>query len=183
MDWKSKRSWKIGYYIVVALLILYGFGLALFKRGVGGVRFFVANSGSMQPTIQPGSLLVTKQEHFYQTADIITFLNNPVDSTNVASLKSSTHRLLRFELSESGDLVMVTKGDANAVADRQTVARDQILGRVVVNIPVVGSLLQTAVTPLWILAYQLVIGVVCLVELLKMQFFKNLRLGFRMKVT
>lgn len=90
-------------------------------------------SGSMEPAISTGDLLVIRREKDYQTGDIISFWS---DGTLV------THRLV--EQTSEG---LVTKGDHNNAPDRRPVQSEQIAGRVVWRIPWLGNVLLFLRTP------------------------------------
>ncbi len=67
IDWKDWLIGKRAGYIAIALLTVaggYGFGLR-------GLRFFMVPSGSMEPTLLPGDMIVTVKEPAYHRGDIV----------------------------------------------------------------------------------------------------------------
>lgn len=110
-------------------------------------------TGSMEPTINIGDLClvheVGKSEE-YRQGDIVTFLVGDV---------YVTHRIA----SDNGDGTYVTMGDANKVADSGSLEKEDILGKVIVTVPVMGFFLEYITNPNGKLV--VVVGVVLLVTL------------------
>ncbi|MCL2094514.1 signal peptidase I [Candidatus Saccharibacteria bacterium] len=86
-----------------------------------GWRAFSVATGSMQPTIMPGDLVLVRRPDVYKIDDIISFM----DSESVV-----THRIIGF--SSSGWL---TQGDMNNTPDFVPVPEHNILGTVRFTIP------------------------------------------------
>lgn len=84
----------------------------------------VVLSGSMEPVISAGDLILIHREEDYMKGDIITFSDH-------GSLV--THRI--EEKTENG---FVTRGDANNVTDSGLVDRERIRGRAAAVIPGIG---------------------------------------------
>ncbi len=98
-------------------------------------RLYVVESGSMEPAIKTGSLLLTLPQENYKTGDIISFKNN---SSTV------THRI--YSINEKGEYI--TKGDANEDPDNGVVKKTEILGKSVIAIPKLGSAANQAKNPI-----------------------------------
>src|SRR5690606_9231079 len=83
-----------------------------------GYERYVITGGSMSGSIEKGSIVFEKPVPVEDLAvgDVITYLP-PADS-GVSNLV--THRLVEIEPDEAGQLVMRTKGDANADVDPWT---------------------------------------------------------------
>ena len=106
-------------------------------------------SGSMEPTIMVGDLIVIDTDcENYQKGDIITFRD--VNGSFV------THRIIEIDDDE-----MVTKGDANDSID-EAMSTAHIVGKYVTKIPKAGSIMSSLKNPL-VMALILAIGIiVCL---------------------
>ena len=100
-------------------------------------------SGSMRPTLNIGDLLIVQGglngESIYAasgTGDIIVFLNptNPYDLPWV-------HRAIDKEQVD-GKWYIQTKGDANNAADPFRVPEDNVIGKVILSVPVLGYALN-----------------------------------------
>lgn len=95
---------------------------------IGGFSLFRVVTGSMEPEIPVGSLLVCQQTPIeeIQEGDIICFRSlNPqiLDET-------ITHRVIDITASGTGDIMLETKGDANLSADSEFVTASNLIGRV-----------------------------------------------------
>lgn len=95
----------------------------------GGYMLFRVVTGSMEPAIPVGSLLVSQQVELPAVAvgDIICFRTQ--DATIWGRIV--THRVVGILQGVDGSLLMETKGDANLVADAHYVTRDNFIGKVV----------------------------------------------------
>ena len=97
-------------------------------------------TGSMRPTIPPGSTIVVKPiEDLTETrniglGDVITFMPEADNPMLV------THRVIAVHLESDGNYSFSTKGDNNPSPDKWTVQAIQIRGTVLYHIPVVGYL-------------------------------------------
>ena len=133
---------KVLKYIILSLLVLlYGSQLYLGVMstqvdnlpklfGVGEVVFL---SGSMQPTIEVGSLGIVHEEKNYKEGDIVTYIK---DRTLI------THRIKEIK----SDKEIIVQGDANNIAD-EPISKDMIEGKIILTIPYMGSVLQILKTP------------------------------------
>ena len=133
---------KVLKYILLSLLVLlYGSQLYLGVMstqvdnlpklfGVGEVVFL---SGSMQPTIEVGSLGIVHEEKNYKEGDIVTYIK---ERTLI------THRIKEIR----SDKEIIVQGDANNIAD-EPISKDMIEGRIILTIPHMGSVLQILKTP------------------------------------
>lgn len=107
--------------LVILLLILYVGANAL------GYRFYTVMSGSMLPTIPVGSIaLVNTNETNYEIGDIITYNRNG---------EVITHRIHDVQGED-----IFTKGDANQSVDAATILHQNIIGKYLFFIPVLGYL-------------------------------------------
>lgn len=93
-------------------------------------------SGSMEPSLNTGSLIVTRpvDPDSIEISDIITF------NTATVSDGTVTHRVTGIDT--GWPLTFQTKGDANEDSDPFTVQERDVVGKVVFNIPLLGYLTQ-----------------------------------------
>ena len=101
---------------------------------VFGFSAAVVVTGSMSPAIEPGDLVVCRRSADYAVGDVITFRSG-------ASLV--THRIV----CDTPD-GFTTKGDANNVADADSVPRGAVVGKVVFTVPKLGIFIEKLRTPL-----------------------------------
>ena len=100
-------------------------------------RSYVVQSGSMEPSIMTGDLIVLKKEETYQKNDVVTFTQEN---------RTITHRVM--EVSKKIPRSFITKGDANQNSDTEVVPEEKVVGRVVQVIPKMGYLVRFLKTPL-----------------------------------
>lgn len=122
-----------------------------FRRSVSW-RTFVVQSGSMEPAIMTGDVVVIKKFQEYQKADVITFKDS--------SERTVTHRIVE-ETGGSGDTgetttqsgdqktiqSFITKGDANQTNDPESIPQEKIIGKVTMTIPKFGYVIQFIKSP------------------------------------
>lgn len=96
---------------------------------LGGFMMFRVVTGSMEPTIPTGALLVTRQVDIesIRMEDIICF------RTQESAIwgKIVTHRVVGIFEEADGSLLLETKGDANLAADAYYVDGDNFVGKVI----------------------------------------------------
>jgi len=96
-----------------------------------GYRSFMVQSGSMEPAIMTGDIIVIHPQANYMINDVITFIGS--DNRTI------THRIAEIrEASEKR--LFSTKGDANRSQDEDLIKQSQITGKVVLVIPKLGYL-------------------------------------------
>jgi len=134
---------------IVILLAVAGLFLASMLPIPGNIEVKIVKSGSMEPTIPTGSLVVVKPETLYGIGNVITF------GADTKTEIPTTHRIIESRL-ENGQTVYTTKGDANEEADPQAVSSREVIGRVVLSIPYAGFILDFARQPI---GFALLIGV------------------------
>ena len=131
----------IKYIVMVILVIVYASQLYLGVMstqvkelpkimGYGEVIFL---SGSMQPTIEVGSLGIVHEEKEYKEGDIVTYIK---ENTLI------THRIKEIRSEEE----IIVQGDANNIAD-EPISKEMIEGRIIISIPYMGRVIQIMKTP------------------------------------
>lgn len=95
----------------------------------GGFMMFRVVTGSMEPTIPVGALLVTRQVDIktIQLDDIICFRTQETEIWG----KIVTHRVVGVFEGLDGSPLLETKGDANLVMDGYLVSQGNLVGKVV----------------------------------------------------
>jgi signal peptidase len=144
-----KAIFSILYYVVAFGALALGLLLVLLQSSlIPGYEVRIVQSGSMEPAISTGSVVIVKAQTSYKDGDVITFGGEERRSL------PTTHRIIGTEI-VAGELVFITKGDANAEADVDPIAADTVRGKVLLAIPVLGYLLDFARQPL---GFALLIG-------------------------
>lgn len=120
---------------MILLLVLLLAGSLVLSNSKSPIKYQVysVDSGSMEPTIKVGSLIVVMPKDRYEKEDIITFRDGENPS------KTITHRVV--EISEDVDLGLIsyeTKGDANEDADALPIGDNLVIGKVQFALPYLG---------------------------------------------
>ena len=95
-------------------------------------RLLIVQSGSMEPAIGVGDLVVIKPQPVYKKGDVIAFL----DDKN----RRVTHRILTVSQDQTGS-IFTTKGDANQTTDISPVPVQKVEGAVDMVLPYLGYVL------------------------------------------
>lgn len=127
-----KRITDIVTTVLVAVVVVIAAGLLIAR--FFGIRAFTVLSGSMEPTYHVGSLVFVRQVDplGIEPGDTITYL--VADNTVV------THRCVEV-LPDDEDSSVVrfrTKGDANNVEDASLVHGNNLIGKPVISVPLIG---------------------------------------------
>jgi len=130
INWRKLNTWKIVTFIIYIIVIVFAISALMSKFSIAGIKLFTVQSGSMEPAIKVGSLVVVKSQNEYQVNDIITFKDRE------DSQKTTTHRIVEKE--DTGIIRCTTQGDANDAADSNAVLPPQIVGKVIFKIPYFG---------------------------------------------
>ena len=99
-----------------------------------GIGVSVVLSGSMEPELSVGDLLIVVKTDDYEVDDIVVFRESYGSAV--------VHRIIEID----GTLV-TTKGDANNTAD-EPFSNELLCGKVVLAIPVIGYLISIIKTPI-----------------------------------
>lgn len=109
-------------YVVIQVMS-YGYA------NIGGFMMFRVVTGSMEPTIPTGALLIAKEVDItsIKMDDIVCF------RTQLSEIwgKIVTHRVVDIRQAEYGGILLETKGDANLVSDIFYVDANNLVGKVV----------------------------------------------------
>lgn len=100
---------------LIPLILLLTFGFLMMNSS--SYKVFVIHTGSMSPTIPPGSAVLVHEGH-YHLGQVVTFTEQGL---------TVTHRLVSI----SPEGLTTTKGDANSSADPWHVPKSQIIGGVI----------------------------------------------------
>ncbi|MFZ2887109.1 MAG: signal peptidase I, partial [Minisyncoccia bacterium] len=132
----------IFYVIFIAILVgIAGLVLGTMLPIPGNIEMKIVKSGSMEPAIPTGSVVVVKPQGDYRVNDVITF------GEDTKTQVPTTHRILAIE-GTGAQAVYTTKGDANEEQDANTVARREVIGKVIFSLPYAGFVLDFARQPI-----------------------------------
>lgn len=149
----KKAASNLGTAILVMLILA---AALTFLAPRFGWRVDAVFSGSMEPEIKVGSVLITRpvEAETIKAGDIITFDSPP-------SEMPTTHRVVSVE--KGSELYFQTKGDANEDADPITVPAQNVLGTAYFHVPYFGYVSQFVKTPLGFILTLCVPGIIIVV--------------------
>jgi signal peptidase I len=122
----------VSWGFVAAITILLVVSVAVPR--IAGAQPYTIQTGSMQPTMPPGTLVVDKPVSAgdVEVGDVITYQLRPGKPEVV------THRVVSQGVDGRGRFVFWTKGDANSAVDAAPVRPVQVRGEVWYSVPYVG---------------------------------------------
>jgi signal peptidase len=128
----------VGYLALAFCLALLGSLLTVAATNLLGYQNFVIYSGSMEPTVKVGSLLLTRPVDVddLRVSDVVTY-RSPGNHTTL------THRIVSIR-QEDGDWVFKTKGDASLGPDPQEVILHGQVSKMAFDIPYLGYVVDFA---------------------------------------
>lgn len=135
---KTKKKSKAVASVASSILLILAVAVCLFVAfqvttggyvSFGGYSMFRVVTGSMEPTLPIGSILLCKEERIeaIQTDDIVCFRSREGGRLG----QVVTHRVRAVLQDDSGTVYLETKGDANLSPDGSFVRQDNLIGRVV----------------------------------------------------
>lgn len=143
---KLQKIWNItGIVLCVVLIPILLINVTLIIKSfankdevpkIGGYCPLIVLTGSMEPEISSGDLIIVKQIDSSEVKenDIIAFFDPDGNGQSIL-----THRVVNVT-EEDGKTAFITKGDANNSEDRQPVPSDQLVGGYVLRIPGMGNI-------------------------------------------
>ena len=136
--WPARLLNASGYVALALALALLASLLTVAATNLLGYNNYVIYSGSMEPTVKVGSLLLTRPADVedLQVGDVITY-RSPGNHTTL------THRIVSIR-QQDGQRVFTTKGDASLEPDpREVILRGQV-SKMAFDIPYLGYVVDFA---------------------------------------
>lgn len=136
---RSKRFIRCIIYLILVPIIIYNILLIIKSANnsnetpsVIGIKTFVIISGSMEPELQIGDIVLIKkcEETELQIGDIISFRSGE---------SVITHRINNI-IDNNGKIQYETKGDNNNISDRNYIKYEDIEGKLISKIPLLGKI-------------------------------------------
>jgi len=152
---------KIIYYIFIASLTVIALLLIVSVFPItGNYKFFIVQSGSMEPAIKMGSVVMVKPEKDYKIGDVITF--GPYSKKRAPT----THRIYDIKV-QGGKPIYITKGDANNAPDQKEVRERDIVGKVLFSVPYLGYAVDFAKKPVGFMLIVIVPAIIIIYDEIK----------------
>jgi len=152
MKWLTRIMYGVFAVVVLFTALLF---LAPTLPYFGHIDLKIVKSGSMEPSIMTGGIVLVREAASYGVGDVVTF-------TSESSDIPTTHRIIGTEMS-GDELLFVTKGDANEERDTNLVPTGAILGGVLFTVPYAGFVFDFARQPI---GFALLIGLPALLIIL-----------------
>jgi signal peptidase len=124
-----------------------------------GHYVFIVLSGSMEPSIHTGGVVIVKPVEAEEIAvgDTITF------SGFAGSKALTTHRVVEVTQDEANGPVFLTKGDANEDPDPNMIPAENVVGKAVGSVPLLGYFMKFVQTKQGLMTFILVPAVLFIV--------------------
>ena len=125
---------------MVIAIVFVAAALLVFASPFLGWNIDVVLSGSMEPAIQTGGVVVILpvDPDNVKVGDVVTY-------SSLSGKSLTTHRVIAIE--DQPERQFITKGDANRNPDPSPILPSQIVGIVVLSFPYVGYLITYIRTP------------------------------------
>ncbi len=133
------KAFEFLYYGLLLFIAFILFSSAL--PVPGGIKTFIVQSGSMEPAIKTGSVVVVRSKSAYSIGNIITF------GPNTRETPPTTHRIVDVERI-GNSFYYTTKGDANNSPDPRKIRHMAVIGKVMFSVPYLGYGVAAAQKPL-----------------------------------
>lgn len=170
-----KIFFKIIYYIVITAVVFIALLIIVSAFPINGnIKMFTVLSGSMEPTIHTGSVVVIKPVSNYKVGDIVTF------GQNTKTELPTTHRI-SGERIQDGEKVFKTKGDANNGEDGKEISSKEILGKILFSIPWLGYVVDFVKKPMGLMIVIVIPAVIIVYDQLQKILKEMKKLTFKMK--
>lgn len=136
------KVFKTIYYVFLVAIALVAVLLIWSALPIkNGPKVFIVQSGSMEPAIKTGGIVVVKSSGDYKVGDVITF--GPYSKIKAPT----THRIYEIK-SSCPNCTYVTKGDTNNAPDQRDVRPSDVVGKVMLDVPYIGYAVAAAKTPI-----------------------------------
>ena len=152
------KTFHIIYYLffgfigLIAILLL----VSIFPIS-GNFKVLTVESGSMEPAIKMGSIVVIKPSESYKIGDTITF-------GEMTKTKSPiTHRIFDIKM-ENGQEIYITKGDANSTPDKKEIKKADVIGKVLFDISYLGYAVSAVKKPLGFLLILIIPALLVIID-------------------
>lgn len=149
------------YVVILVVVGAFAVGYGAVRAGkLQPIRPYVVLSGSMEPSVPTGSVVVVQPSTSgYSVGEVITF-------SQKSGKDAVTHRINTIDNTD-GAISYTTKGDANNQVDNSTVAKDQVVGKVIWTIPYLGYGIEYAKKPYGFILLVIVPATIIIYEELK----------------
>ena len=154
--------------ILIAVLLVLALTLVanrfVFKQDdLFGYQIYYVSTGSMEPAINTGDLILSKAVEFDQLeeGDVITFISQQGETKGLRI----THRIISIDAETK---LITTKGDANSINDVERVSFDNVLGEYQMTLTLLGFIYRIFITPWGLVLFIAPLLVAVVVEIINL---------------
>lgn len=149
---------------IVFLVAFLGYFIYINRINLSNIpKAYIVLSGSMEPAVKMGSIVLIKKDQLYIKGDVVTFApNGDVKNPVTHRISSSDDKGVYYS-----EMIYKTKGDANKTEDFQLLEKNNILGKVILTIPYLGYAVNFAKKPQGFILLVIVPATIIIYEELK----------------
>ena len=175
---RKKRAWiraLVWLLVIVIAPIIVFFSLVIIKPTSGvnffGYTFYIVESESMRPVFDINDCVVIK--HLKSKKDVQ--VGTDICFVRKSDGKIVTHRVIGTTVNDSGELEYITRGVNNPVADDGSVAFENIIGKRVAVLTVLGNVVMFFRTWVGILVFLAIFVLIVLGFILSFRYSNDIR--------
>ncbi|WP_179298893.1 signal peptidase I [Evansella halocellulosilytica] len=166
---KKVMKWISNLFVVFFLILSLGVLVTNVQAkgeppSIFGFQLLQVLTGSMEPHLNPGDIVVIKKDNGIQVNDVITYKN----PENIYV----THRVVDV-VEKNNEILFQTRGDANNIVDQDFVSSDQLLGSYVFSIPKIGYIINIAKNPIGIFLLSMILIILLIFGTVKKIILRN----------
>lgn len=140
------------FLVTILIVVIYSkFILNEYPIKLFGNALLIVTTGSMEPTIKSGELIVIKEQKKYEIGDIVTYKDNEGFLI--------THRIIQKD-----NQSIITKGDSNNLNDEKILLKN-VEGRVIYHSKILGDFVLYWLKPI-VIVYLVTILIINLFKML-----------------
>ena len=125
---RRRRIPRGGKELITTTAVLLAVAVGVFAVFLTGSRIMLVTSGSMEPTLRPGDIVLTTPTTDIQIGDVIAY---------ASAADPIIHRVVSIVV-EDGNVTYRTKGDANNAPDPFIITKEAVIGELRFTIPYIG---------------------------------------------
>ena len=160
------KVWNIIKTLVVALMIFIAVSLFIMKLAgdtpsIFGYNLYYIVTESMEPDLEVGDIILSKEVtdcSTLQIGDVITYQGEVGSYAN----KLITHQIIDIDASNPNNIIFTTKGTNPMSTVDPLIEQDQIVSKMVFEIPLLGKLMQLINKPLGFIILIVIPLAICL---------------------
>jgi len=129
---------EVVFWLIFSVLIGFIFFIKVSSSNTNlPFKSFLIQSGSMEPTIMTGDVILVQKSDTYKQRDVITYYDH--------GKRVVTHRILEVNQGSQGE-EYITQGDNNQTPDIAAVPKTDVIGKHYLTIPKLGYLIAKSKT-------------------------------------